>query len=583
MASFRDLLGYYRNYRYTALFSIAASSVFEIIDLGTYYAIGQILNVLSDETVDTPINALGKQLSFFLDYDLKIANLIVLSGLIFLISVVRAPIQPWIGSWFHWKIALDTRKDYSEKAIAKVLTLPLSFYEENNPGRIAGRLAKGLSNHTWTYPEIAGQFIPKLIRVFAIFWLILLVQWQIAIAFVISFFLILYFNLRHLNSLIKQEELLDNHIENTESRTSEIIANIKTVKAFATEAQELQRQRERLTREQKFVIYNIHLGYVKLATQQRTIVQICIFVIFLFTLIPTAQGKISIGYFVTTFTISLMAYSELDPLTQLAEVFARRYASMIRFHKFMKLPSGTDSGNLVINEEVNNQYRFTGKIEFSKVSFGYDANRLVLKDVNLLIEPCQTIALVGRSGSGKSTLIKLLFRYFEPLTGNILIDGQDIRTLDISGYRRRLAIVHQEVDIFNGTLLANLTYGNPGVSFAQVKKACAIARVEEFIPDLPEGYQTIVGEKGMRLSGGQRQRLGIARALIVNPDVLVFDEATSSLDYESERLIQLAMRSILGTRTTVIIAHRLSTIREADKIIVLDGGRIVEVGTHEDY
>jgi ATP-binding cassette subfamily B protein len=248
----------------------------------------------------------------------------------------------------------------------------------------------------------------------------------------------------------------------------------------------------------------------------------------------------------------------------------------------MKLPSGTDSVNLVINEEVNNQYRFTGKIEFSKVSFGYDANRLVLKDVNLLIEPCQTIALVGRSGSGKSTLIKLLFRYFEPLTGNILIDGQDIRTLDISGYRRRLAIVHQEVDIFNGTLLANLTYGNPGVSFAQVKKACAIARVEEFIPDLPEGYQTIVGEKGMRLSGGQRQRLGIARALIVNPDVLVFDEATSSLDYESERLIQLAMRSILGTRTTVIIAHRLSTIREADKIIVLDGGRIVEVGTHED-
>jgi ATP-binding cassette subfamily B protein len=255
---------------------------------------------------------------------------------------------------------------------------------------------------------------------------------------------------------------------------------------------------------------------------------------------------------------------------------------MIRFHKFMKLPPGTDSGNLVVTEGADNQYRFTGKIEFSKVSFGYDAKRLVLSDVNLLIEPCQTIALVGRSGSGKSTLIKLLFRYFEPLTGNILIDGQDIRTLDISGYRRRLAIVHQEVDIFNGTLLANLTYGNPGVSFAQVQKACAIARVEEFIPDLPEGYQTIVGEKGMRLSGGQRQRLGIARALIVNPDVLVFDEATSSLDYESERLIQLAMRSILGTRTTLIIAHRLSTIREADKIIVLDGGRIVEVGTHED-
>lgn len=581
MASFRDLLTYYQNYRYTALLSIGASSVFEIIDLGTYYAIGQILNVLSNEVVDTPINALGKQVSVFVNGDLRLANLVVLSGLIFVISVVRAPIQPWISSWFHWKIALDTRRDYSEKAVEKVLTLPLSFYEENNPGRIAGRLAKGLSNHTWTYPEIAGQFIPKLIRVIAIFLIILLIQWQIAIAFLLSFVFILYFNMIHLNTLIKQEELLDNHIENTESRTSEIIANIKTVKAFATEARELKRQKERLTRELKFVVYNIHLGYVKLGTVHRTMVQSCIFVIFLFTLIPTAQGKISLGHFVTTFTISLMAYSELDPLTQLAEVFARRYASMVRFHKFMKLPPGTDSGNLVIPEGRESSYRFTGKIEFSKVGFGYDANRLVLTDVNLLIEPCQTIALVGRSGSGKSTLIKLLFRYFEPLMGKILIDGQDIRTLDITGYRKRLAIVHQEVDVFNGTLLDNLTYGNPGANFAEVKKACAIARVEEFIPDLPEGYQTIVGEKGMRLSGGQRQRLGIARALIVNPDVLIFDEATSSLDYESERLIQLAMRSILGTRTTLIIAHRLSTIREADKIVVLDGGRIVEVGTHE--
>lgn len=581
MASFRDLLTYYRNYRYTALLSIGASSVFEIIDLGTYYAIGQILNVLSNERVDSIIQTLGKQLSVLVNDDLRLANLVVLSGIIFVISVLLAPIQPWMSDWFHWKIALDTRRDYSEKAVAKVLTLPLSFYEENNPGRIAGRLAKGLSNHTWTYPEIAGQFIPKLIRIIAIFLIILLVQWQIALAFLGSFIFILYFNMIHLNTLIKQEELLDNHIENTESRTSEIIANIKTVKAFATEARELKRQKERLTRELKFVVYNIHLGYVKLGTIHRTMVQACIFVIFLFTLIPTAQGKISIGHFVTTFTISLMAYSELDPLTQLAEVFARRYASMVRFHKFMKLLPGTDSGNLVIPEGEEKSYRFTGKIEFSKVSFGYDANRLVLKDVNLLIEPCQTIALVGRSGSGKSTLIKLLFRYFEPLMGKILIDGQDIRTLDITGYRQRLAIVHQEVDVFNGTLLDNLTYGNPGVNFAEVKKACAIARVEEFVPDLPEGYQTIVGEKGMRLSGGQRQRLGIARALIVNPDVLIFDEATSSLDYESERLIQLAMRSILGTRTTLIIAHRLSTIREADKIVVLDGGRIMEVGTHE--
>jgi ATP-binding cassette subfamily B protein len=142
--------------------------------------------------------------------------------------------------------------------------------------------------------------------------------------------------------------------------------------------------------------------------------------------------------------------------------------------------------------------------------------------------------------------------------------------------------VHQEVDIFNGTLLDNLTYGNPQASFSEVESACKIARVDEFLPELPHGYFTVVGERGVRLSGGQRQRLGIARALIVDPDVLVFDEATSSLDYESERSIQMAMRSLLGTRTLIIIAHRLSTVREADQIVVLDQGKIAEIGTHEE-
>jgi ATP-binding cassette subfamily B protein len=158
----------------------------------------------------------------------------------------------------------------------------------------------------------------------------------------------------------------------------------------------------------------------------------------------------------------------------------------------------------------------------------------------------------------------------------------NIRHLDIGGYRRRLAIVHQEVDMFNGTILDNLTYGNSNVTIDEVKQACAVARVDEFINELPDKYYTVVGERGVRLSGGQKQRLGIARALIMNPDILIFDEATSSLDYESEREIQKAMDSIFGTRTTIIIAHRLSTVRSADKIIVLDQGSIAEIGSHEE-
>ncbi|MEA5549536.1 ABC transporter ATP-binding protein [Anabaena cylindrica UHCC 0172] len=584
MANFRDILNYFRPYWPLSIFSITASSFYEIIDLVVPYSIGQILNVLSNQPLDKPVQEAIVTLANITNYPVnKSLSLALLLGLIFLVTVVRAPTQPYLTLWFHWDIALRARRDKTQTAIAKILTLPLEFYDENNPGRIAGRIARGLVNHTWGYPEIAGQFIPKLLRVVGIFVIIALIEWRIAGLFLISFVLILSFSLKQLQQLIGCEITLDKYMENTESRTSEIVTNIKTVKAFATEAKELERQKQRLHRELKVVDYRLHRGYVKLATLQKTVIQFCVFMILGLTLVATLNGKISLGHFVMTLTLSSMAYSELEPISNLAESFARRYSSMMRFHEFLQTPSGVDSDGLLT--DINPQelpYKFTGKLEFSHIGFGYDSNRQVLQDINLLIEPYQTVALVGKSGSGKSTLVKLLLRYFEPQTGLILIDGEDIRALDVGNYRRRLAIVHQEVDIFNGTILDNLKYGRPEATFEQVQEACRIARLDEVVQHLPQGYYTVVGERGVRLSGGQRQRLGIARALLVEPDVLIFDEATSSLDYESERSIQLAMRSIQGTRTTIIIAHRLSTVREADKIVVLDQGKIAEVGNHAE-
>lgn len=583
MARFQDVIYFYRKYWLVSLLSVGAMSVFEIIDLFVPYAIGQILNVLSHQPLDRPVQSLvaftaqitgqppGKTLALSL--------LLVLVGIV---SVGRAPIQPWLGPWFNWDTAFRARRDHARKALEKVLTLPLEFYDENNPGRIAARVAKGLSNHTWTYPEVTGQLIPKFFRVIGIFVVIWLMEWKIALLLLVSFIGILAFSFSGLKKLADQEEKLDKYMEDTESRTSEIITNIKTVKAFATESQELTRQQQRLDREFKVLDYRIHKGYVILASWERTIVQTCVFLVLVFTLLAAVQNRISIGHFITILTVSSMAYAEVEPICQLAEVFARRYASMMRFHEFMQLTPGQDAGNLVIDPTAAPAYQFTGKVDFSHLTFSYTPGRPVLQDINLLIEPYQTVALVGRSGSGKSTLVKLLFRYFEPDSGGILIDGQDIRRLDITAYRKRLAIVHQEVDIFNGTLLDNLTYGNSTATLEQVKEACRIAQADEFIQQMPKGYATIVGERGVRLSGGQRQRIGIARALIMNPDVLVFDEATSSLDYESERAIQLAMRSILGTRTLIIIAHRLSTVREADKIVVLEKGQVAEVGSHDE-
>ncbi|GAB4354825.1 MAG: ABC transporter ATP-binding protein [Cyanophyceae cyanobacterium] len=595
---------YFQPYWPLAGMSIAAHGAFEILDLLVPYAIGQILNVLSGQPLDSVTGAVVRFLSISLGGNglgERPLALMILMGFIFLIAVVRAPIQPWISAWFHWLIPLQARRDRQAGAIAKILTLPLEFYDTHNPGRIANRINRGLENHTWSYPEVAGQLMPKLARVGGIFMIMLIIDWRVAVPFLLSFTTVMALALRDLSKIIRKEQRIDHHMENTASRTSELVTNIKTVKAFATEYREYERQRQRLNRETFAVIRGIHRDYVILNTWQRTAIQSASFGVLTIALWATYVGQISLGHFVTLMTIANMGYAELEPISQIAELLARRYSPIQRFHDFMEEDAGLDSQALSWANPVSSSgqntdpaqrslqsatdsvasYQFKGEIEFQNVSFSYNGQRPILKNFDLLIKPYETIALVGRSGSGKSTLVKLLFRYFEPDGGRILIDGQDIKTLDATAYRRRLAIVHQEVDIFNGTLLSNLRYGNPEATQREVEQACAIARVDEFVHTLPQGYQTVVGERGLRLSGGQRQRLGIARALLVNPDVLIFDEATSSLDSESERSIQIAMQTVLGTRTTLAIAHRLSTIREADRIVVLDGGEIAEVGTHQ--
>lgn len=579
---------YFRSQWRTSLLSIGAHGCFELIDLLVPYSIGQIINVLSEKPLDSAagwlVTTVAGLLGMPVQRDLSLG---ILMGVIFVVAVVRAPIQPWLSGWFHWLITLVARRDRQAEAVAKILTLPIEFYDTNNPGRIANRIARGVENYMWSYPEVAGQLIPKLVRVIGIVAIMLTIDWRIAVPFAVSFVAVLGYSLRSLGQIVAKEKKLDRYSENTASHTSELVTNIKTVKAFATEAREYERQRQRLSRELFVVTYGIHMDYVVLSTWRGTGLQIASFGVLGLALYATVTGEISLGYFVTLMTLASMGYAEIQPISLQSELLARRYAPLQSFHEFMEEPVGLDAKTLDFGESgapsplpVLPNYQFRGRVEFQDLSFAYHRDRPVLNHINLTLEPRETIALVGRSGSGKSTLVKLLFRYFDPSQGSITIDGQDIRTLDTRGYRRRLAIVHQEVDVFNGTVLENLRYGCPDATWADVKQACAIARVDEFVKTLPDGYHTRVGERGLRLSGGQRQRLGIARALLVDPDVLVFDEATSSLDSESERAIQAAMGSILGTRTTLVIAHRLSTVRDADKIVVLDNGNIVEVGTH---
>jgi ATP-binding cassette subfamily B protein len=235
-----------------------------------------------------------------------------------------------------------------------------------------------------------------------------------------------------------------------------------------------------------------------------------------------------------------------------------------------------------LNPQVTSRVR--GDVKFENVVFSYPSRKeiTVLKNISFEVKAGERVAFVGKSGAGKSTIVSLLLQFYTPDSGRILIDGREARDYALSELRSQMAIVPQDVMLFGGSIFENIAYGNPNASEAEVIEAAKKAHAHEFITSFPEGYKTIVGERGIKLSGGQRQRVAIARAILKNPAILILDEATSSLDSESEKLVQDALETLMQGRTSFIIAHRLSTVRTADKIIVVQQGEVVEVGTHEE-
>ncbi len=273
----------------------------------------------------------------------------------------------------------------------------------------------------------------------------------------------------------------------------------------------------------------------------------------------------------------------LDPLATMAASavsFQNNLAGLDRVLDVLEieeeLPSRTEAVTL-------RRANVRGAISIRNVSFVYpDSEPTVLHDVSLEVEPGETVALVGRSGAGKTTLTNLIARFYDPNSGSICLDGRDLRDIELSSYRSLLGIVEQDVFLFDGTIRENIAYARRKASDQDVISAADAAAADEFIRRLPDGYDTLIGERGVKLSGGQRQRIAIARAILADPKILILDEATSNLDSESEQLIQNSLAELLQDRTAFVIAHRLSTIMGADKIVVLEDGRVVEVGTHEE-
>lgn len=292
--------------------------------------------------------------------------------------------------------------------------------------------------------------------------------------------------------------------------------------------------------------------------------------------VEAAAGRLSVG---TYSVLVFLTQRLLWPLTRLGDTldqYQRAMASTNRVMNLLDTPIEIHSGNISLPME-----RVRGEVELQQVSFAYKGRAQVIDRLSLHIPAGKTIAIVGATGSGKSTLVKLLLRLYEVQAGTITLDGVDIKDLRLRDLRRAIGLVSQDVFLFHGTVLENIAYGSPGATPQEVTIAAQIAEAQEFIEQLPQGYETIVGERGQKLSGGQRQRLAIARAILRDPPILILDEATSAVDNETEAAIQRSLEKITQNRTTIAIAHRLSTVRNAHCIYVMDRGKIVEQGTHE--
>ena len=354
------------------------------------------------------------------------------------------------------------------------------------------------------------------------------------------------------------------------------ISGIKVIAGFAKEAEEMERFRNK-----NYDNYNLYVRILKLVSTLRPIVDLITetgaVIVICFGGYKVLQGQLSAGTFVIFFPYLQMMYSPITGLTRFYNQVQRAIASTERIFEILDTPSELkDAPNAIDLPPVR------GIVEFRHVHFRYNQDMDVLTDINISACPGQMIALVGPSGSGKTTLTKLIPRFYDPTKGEILIDGYNIKDVKLHSLRRQMAMVLQEPFLFNDTVKANIAYARFDALNNEIEEAACAANAHDFIMKLPHRYDSVIGERGVKLSGGQKQRIAIARAILANPRILILDEATSSVDTETEQLIQNAIYRLVKHRTTFVIAHRLSTILHADLIVVMDQGLIVETGLHHE-
>jgi ATP-binding cassette, subfamily B, bacterial len=469
-------------------------------------------------------------------------------------------------------IALDLRK----RVYAHLQTLSLSYFETAQTGDLSYRMTEDVDRIGEVINKVFHDFLPCVLQLVLVFGYMIYLNWQLTLASLIVAplmgVLISWFGER----LLVFSRRSQNLVSDLSSLLTEVLGGIRLVRAFAAEEYEIERfgRAAERNRQAKY-----DAAWLK-ALQYPVVGFLEVLSVLLLLLLGGWQ--ISLGNLTgKEFGIYVLAAAMLiDPINHLTEdynEFKQGQASADRIFELLEIPP-----SVVEAADARSLPDVTGKVEYRDVAFAYKADQPVLEKLSLLAFPGEAIALVGASGSGKTTLANLLPRFYDPQAGQVLIDGVDIRTVTLRSLRRQIGIVPQETILFSGTIAQNIAFGQREFDLAAVEAAAKVANAHAFISQFPDGYQSWVGERGVNLSGGQKQRLAIARAVLLNPRILILDEATSALDSESEALVQEALERLMRNRTVLIIAHRLATVRRADRILVIERGRVVESGSHEE-
>jgi len=479
--------------------------------------------------------------------------------------------QNYLMHWIGQKIVFDIRN----KLYSHLQRLSLSFFSHKPVGELISRLTSDITTMQNALSRAIGDIIKEGVTVGVLVGLLFYFNWQLTLVSLAILPFLVKLTTKLSSQLRKMSRRVRKEMATLTSILQETLSGIRIVKAFSMERYEREKFR---TRSKEYFVAEMKSRRIAalIGPLIGFISSFGIAFIVWFGGKQVIEGAMTTGEFVAFMGGLISLYRPLSKLGDVNSIIQQALASGERVFEILDTaPRIKNPPNPVFLSE------FRDRIRFENVSFCYE-DEVVLKNINLEIKKGETVALVGHSGAGKTTLVNLLARFYDPHEGKILIDDRDLREIDLSSLRRLLGIVTQDTILFNDTIYNNISYGRPGATLKEVIEAAKAANAHSFIEKMKDGYQTHIQERGERLSGGEGQRIAIARAILKNPSILILDEATSEMDSESETLVQEALERLLKSRTAIIIAHRLSTIRNADKIVVIKDGQIVEIGKHQE-